>query len=162
GTVLMILSGDSVKAEQNLATQALQAARTSAQSQVAAQKNTVDLALVRLNDATRELNTYQSLGTHATATTELARLQSAADEARLNLKIEESRLAAVTADATKPVREAERRVQVANTSGQIVAPSDGTILHIVQRVGQRLTNDPAIQMGDLRTMYVTCQVYEGD
>ena len=44
----------------------------------------------------------------------------------------------------------------------MIAPSNGTILRVDQHVGETLTGGPAIEMGDIRTMYVICQAFQGD
>jgi HlyD family secretion protein len=44
---------------------------------------------------------------------------------------------------------------------QVRAPSDGMILAVNQHVGEAL-NGPAIQMGDISAIYVSCQVFQGD
>ena len=69
---------------------------------------------------------------------------------------------AARSEADKTVKAAEKRLALANAAVEIRAPADGTILKIDRRPGQRLTADAAIQMGDLRTMYVNCQVFQGD
>lgn len=162
GTVLMVLQGEAITAELELATLEVQSARNLAASQNAAQKLTVDLAKQRLDEATRQVEVYRSLGTQGTSTGEMARLQSVQNQARLGLQIEQARLNATTAESNRAVNAANKRLEIARANSEIRAPSAGTILKIDRRVGQRLTLDPAIQMADLSSMYVTSQVYEGD
>jgi multidrug resistance efflux pump len=44
----------------------------------------------------------------------------------------------------------------------MTAPIGGMILRIDQHVGENLTGGPAIEMGDIRKMYVICQTFQGD
>ena len=162
GTVLMILDGEAIKAELELATTDLQGARNLATSTNSAQSLTVELAKQRLDETTRQLEAYRSIGAQGTATGELARLQSAQNQARLALEIEQSRLRATNAETSRAVAAATTRLALARAAGEIRAPSAGTVLKIDRRVGQSLGPEPAIQMADLRTMYVISQVYEGD
>ena len=105
---------------------------------------------------------YKALGPRASSPAEAARLESAEAEARIGIQIEQAKLEAVRSEADKTVRAADKRLALANAAVEIRAPADGTILKIDRRPGQRLTADSALQMGDLRTMYVTCQVFQGD
>ena len=45
---------------------------------------------------------------------------------------------------------------------ELRAPVDGTVLKISRQLGQKLGSDPAVQMGDLSTMYVVSEVDEND
>ncbi len=162
GTVLMVLQGEAITAELELAGLEVQGARNLAASQNSAQKLTVDLAKQRLDEATRQVDVYRSLGPQGTSTGEMARLQSVQNQARLGLQIEQARLNASGAESNRAVNAANKRLEIARNNSEIRAPSAGTVLKIDRRVGQRLTLEPAIQMADLSTMYVTSQVYEGD
>jgi HlyD family secretion protein len=160
GTVLMTLQGSSIQANLDLANQELAAAR--AGGTAAAQDLAVQLAQQQLNEATRQLTAYASLGAQSAATGEVARLTALQNQARLTLQIEQARQRAARSETAKALQAATTRVALARAGAEIRAPSDGTILRIDRRPGQSLTADPAIQMADLRVIYVNAQVYEGD
>lgn len=162
GDLLMTLQGDILKAEQELAASDLQGARKVSESQVAAQNLAVELARQRRDEAIRELDSYRQMGARAIATNELARLDAAQAQARVTMQIEQAKLESVRSEAGKTVQTAAKRVTLANAAVEIRAPSDGTILKIDRRQGQRLTGEAAIQMGDLSAIYVACQVFQGD
>ena len=65
------------------------------------------------------------------------------------------------ATAANSVADATRQMRIASAAEEIRAPVDGTVLFVDKRVGAH-PNGPVVRMGDLRTMYVVCQVYEGD
>jgi HlyD family secretion protein len=162
GDLLMTLQGDILKAEQDLARSDWQGAAKIKESQLAAQNLAVELSKQHLQEATRQLTTYKSLGDRAVSANEVARLEAQETQARLSLQIEQAKQQTVGSEADKSVQAAAKRLALANGAMEIRAPSDGTILKIDRRAGQRLAADSAIQMGDLSTMYVSCQVYEGD
>jgi HlyD family secretion protein len=162
GDVLMTLESEALKSDRDQARSEFQSAKKLGDSQVAAQNLAVELARQRLVEATRQLAAYRSLGDRSVSANESARLESVETQAKLSLQIEEAKQDSTKIDADKSIQAAAKRLASANTSMELRAPSDGTILKIDRRVGQRLGNDPAVQMGDLSTMYVTCQVYEGD
>lgn len=162
GTVLMTLQGSSIQANLALANQELQAARAGSAATAAAQDLAVQLAQQQLNEATRQLTAYTSLGPQSAATGEVARLTALQNQARLSLQIEQAKQRATRSDTAKSLQAATTRQALAQAGAEIRAPSDGTILRIDRRPGQSLTADAAIQMADLRVIYVNCQVYEGD
>ena len=162
GDILMILESESLKSDREQARSEFQSAKKLGDSQVAAQNLAVELARQRLAEATRQLAAYRSLGDRSVSANEAARLESVETQAKLSLQIEEAKQDSTRIDADKTIQAASKRLASVNTAMELRAPSDGTILKIDRRVGQRLGNDPAVQMGDLSTMYVTCQVYEGD
>lgn len=162
GTVLMTLQGSSIQANLDLANQELQAARAGNAANAAAQDLAVQLAQQQLNEATRQLTTYTSLGAQSAATGEIARLTALQNQSRLSLQIEQAKQRATRSDTAKILQAATTRQALAQAAAEIRAPSDGTILRIDRRPGQSLTADAAIQMADLRVIYVNCQVYEGD
>jgi HlyD family secretion protein len=162
GDLLMTLRGDAQKAEQDLARNDWQSAVKMKEAQVNTQKLAVELAQQHLQEATRQLAAYRSLGERSVSANEIARLEAAESQAKLSLQIEQTKQQSVATEADKTVQAASKRLALANAAMEIRAPSDGTVLKIDRRVGQRLTADSAVEMGDLSTMYVTCQVYEGD
>ncbi|MEY4878630.1 MAG: hypothetical protein RJB62_98 [Pseudomonadota bacterium] len=162
GTVLMTLKGEGVTAERDVAAAELEASRTRSASEVAAQRLAVDLARQRLEEATRQVTGYRSIGPQSTSANELARLEGAENQARVALQIEQAKLRTANAESARLVGAAEERLALALSSLEIRASTDGTVLRVDRRAGQRLGAEPAIHMGDLTTMYVLCQVYEGD
>ena len=162
GDLLMTLGSDALYAERDLARSERQAAQKAHDSEAVAQNLSVELARLRLQEATHQLNTYRSLGDRATSTNEAARLEAAEAQASVSLKIEQARQEAAKAVGGKALESTAKRLALANAAMEIRAPSDGTVLKIDRRVGQMLGGQPAIQIGDLTVMYVVSQVYVGD
>lgn len=165
--------GDHVKAGQLLATvrddtanheeaaRELERAKHSAAEQVAGQEASVKQAEQQLAQAQREYQSYRALGPKSTSAREMGRAKDAVTNAQLALKIEKSKLAVTKATAANSVADATRQMKLASAAEEIRAPVDGTVLFVDKRVGAH-PNGPVVRMGDLRTMYVVCQVYEGD
>jgi HlyD family secretion protein len=162
GAILMTVQSEALTAEHELATAELETARVMSAAQIAAQNHAVEVARARLQDASRELASYRAIGPQSTSANELARLESGEAQARLALQIEQARARTVNAEGRRLVGAAEQHLAVAQAAMEIRAPSDGTVLRVDRRAGQLLTGEPAIHMGDLSTMYVVSQVYEGD
>jgi HlyD family secretion protein len=120
------------------------------------------LAGQRLEEAARQLSAYRSLGDRSISANEVARLEAAEAQARLSLQIERAKQEAANAESGRAVEAAAKRLTLARSAMEIRAPSDGTVLKIDRRVGQRLGGEAAIQIGDLSAIYVTCQVYASD
>jgi HlyD family secretion protein len=165
--------GDQVKAGQLLATvrddtadhqeaaRQLERAKRSAAEQVAGQEASVKQAEQQLAQAQREYQSYKALGPKSTSVKEMGRAKDAVTNAQLALKIEKSKLVVTRATAANNVADAARQLKLASNAEEIRAPVDGTVLYVDKRVGAH-PNGPVVRMGDLRTMYVVCQVYEGD
>lgn len=165
--------GDRVKAGQLLATvrddtanheeaaRALERAKKAAAEQVAAQKDAVRQAEQLFAQATREYRSYKALGSHSTSAKELGRAKDAMTNAELALKIEKAKLVVAEANAANSVADAERQLKLATAAEELRAPVDGTVLYVDRRIGAH-PNGPVVRMGDMSTMYVVCQVYEGD
>jgi HlyD family secretion protein len=161
GQLLMTVEDDTLRAGYVEAAKELERAKKTAAEQVAAQELSVKLAGQQLAQASREYESYKALGPRSTSLKDIGRAKGAVTQAQLSLKIEQSKLEVAKATAANSVADAQRQFKIASNAEEIRAPIDGTILSIGRRVGARLTG-PAIRMGDLRTMYVACQVYEGD
>jgi HlyD family secretion protein len=165
--------GDHVKAGQLLATvrddtanheeaaRQFERAKHSAAEQVAGQEASVKQAEQQLAQARREYASYEALGPKSTSARDMGRAKDAVANARLALKIETSKLAVTRASAANSVADAARQMKLASNAEENRAPVDGTVLFVDKRVGAH-PNGPVVRMGDLRTMYVVCQVYEGD
>ncbi len=172
-TSVRVEIGDQVKAGQLLATvrddtanheeaaRQLDRAKKSAAEQVAAQEASVRQAEQQLAQAAREYKSYKALGPNSTSARDMGRAKDAVTNAELALKIEKSKLVVTRGNAANSVADATRQMKLATAAEEIRAPVDGTILFVDKRVGAH-PNGPVVRMGDLRTMYVVCQVYEGD
>jgi HlyD family secretion protein len=89
------------------------------------------------------------------------RMEALAASAELRLEraaLARARIAVGVASLEKDVALAEARVARAT----IRAPIEGQILKIVTRPGERISEAPILQMGDLRTMHAVAEVYETD
>ncbi|MBV9550940.1 MAG: efflux RND transporter periplasmic adaptor subunit [Alphaproteobacteria bacterium] len=133
-----------------------------AEQQLAAQTADVTLAQSRYDQAKKQLATYQALGTSITSKKELDALTVAAGDAATALVAEQARLKAIKTQNQSNLGVARRQLEAAVQGTELRAPVDGTILKINRHVGERLGNDPAVQLGNLSAMYVICQIYEGD
>ncbi len=172
-TSVRVEIGDQVKAGQLLATvrddtanheeaaRQLDRAKKSAAEQVAAQEASVRQAEQQLAQAAREYKSYKALGPNSTSARDMGRAKDAVTNAELALRIEKSKLVVTRGNAANSVADATRQMKLATAAEEIRAPVDGTILFVDKRVGAH-PNGPVVRMGDLRTMYVVCQVYEGD
>lgn len=162
GAILLTLRGEALTGEFELAEAELETARALSSAQSAAQNHAVEIARTRLQEASRELASYRAIGPQSTSANELASLEGAETQARLALQIEQARARTANAEGRRMVGAAEKRLAIAHSAIEIRAPTDGTILRVDKRAGQLLGGEPAVHMGDLSTMYVVSQVYEGD
>jgi HlyD family secretion protein len=162
GTLLMRTVAGSPDTDPALARKQLRAAQELAAQQLAAQTATVALAQSRYDQAKTQLATYQGLGTTIVSRKELDTYTAAAGDAATALKAEEARLKAVRTQNQSSLNAARRQLEAAVQGTELRAPVDGTVLKINRHVGERLGGDPALQLGNLATMYVVCQIYEGD
>jgi multidrug resistance efflux pump len=162
GAVLLTLAGDALAAEEALAEAGFEDAGTLSTAQVAAQTHAVELARSQLDAATRQLASFRAVGPQSTSANELARIEGLESQARASLQIEQARLRAANAEAARLVDAAEKRLELARAAMEIRAPRAGTILRVDRREGQVVGQEPIVHMGDLSTMYVVAQVYEGD
>jgi multidrug resistance efflux pump len=140
----------------------LKAAQDLAARQAAAQTLSVELARARNEQAQAAVTAYRNLGSALSSKKELDTLVNAAANAEAELKIELARLRVVQAQNDTGIRNARLQAEYAARGSELRAPVDGTVLKVTRRVGERLGGEPGVQLGDLRTMYVVCQVYEGD
>lgn len=172
-TSVRVEVGDSVKAGQLLATvrddganaaeaaRQLERAKKSSAEQVAGQQAAVAQAEQQLAQATREYKSYAALGPNATSAKDLGRARDAVRQAELSLKIEKSKLVVTRATAANNLADANRQAKLSSAAEELRAPIDGTVLFVDRRVGAH-PNGPVVRMGNLSTMFVVCQVYEGD
>jgi HlyD family secretion protein len=140
----------------------LRAAQDLAARQASAQSLAVKLAQSRNAQAQAALSAYRNLGGTLSSKKDLDALSDAAANAAAELEIEQARLRVVQAQNDGNVRQARRLAEQALRGSELRAPVDGTVLKLARRVGERLGGDPVALIGDLRAMYVVCQVYESD
>jgi len=122
------------------------------------------LADSRLQHARRDAANYKAVGPSGTSEKELSRLQQVVEENAANLEIEKTRAQQLQFDRVNSVRGAALRRDLAATNAArfvVRAPRDGTVLKIRRRVGE-YGGDVIVQFGDLSTMYVDAQLYQGD
>ncbi len=164
GDLLMTLDDREQRANTQIADLALTEAKRDAATNLGAEQVQVQIARDRWLRAERDAERYRSLGPDATSVTQLGNYEQAAEEARLQLGVEEKKERQIIADNAANIDSAAKRLQIEQQKlalYKIVAPSDGTILKIDQHVGET-ANGTVIEMGDIRTMYVICQAFQGD
>lgn len=166
GAVLMAFSSyPQLLAEQELAQLQLKRAQELGPSNVQVEELALEAAKRQLSRAEAELASYRKLDAAARAEKELARRRQAVEDARNNSEAEALKLEQVRQETAIAEQEATQHLALADAqlrSGQLVAPSDGTVLEIRKAVGETLGNEPALLFADLSAMYVACEVYEGD
>jgi HlyD family secretion protein len=165
GAPLMALDDSEARSDVDLAEIAAKQAKSAAARSIADHALVIGKAEARLARAEEQLKIYRELGPNATSQKQITDLEAAVKDADVDLQLERSRDSQIRADAAASTASASRRLELAReklSDYQIAAPSNGTILQIDQRVGERLTGGPAIELGDLTTMYVVCQVFQGD
>lgn len=162
GAVLMTLQSSSATEDPGLTKLQLDAARQLSEQQVAAQNAVLRLASARKDEADTALRAYQSLDPHLVSQKELTRLLDAANEAKLALDVEQTKLRLIATQSRSALQEAQRQFELAERGSKVVAPFDGTIIKVNRQAGDQLTNEPAIEIADLKNMYVLCDVFEGD
>ncbi len=161
GTLLMTTQAQTPDTDPALARQQLQVAQEVSAQQVEAQTQTVALAQSRYDQAKTALDAYQGLNS-IVSKKEMDGYVSAAGDAAKTLAAEQAHLKAVRAQAQGNLNTARRQLQAATQGTELRAPVDGTVLKITRQPGERLGGEPAVQMGDLSTMYVVSQVDEVD
>lgn len=164
GDLLMTLVDDQAQFDAKTAANALDKARRDAKESIAAEALTLKLDQEHYEQARKDAELYRELGPDATSIHQQAVLNGAAEDAQVALTIERKRYAQVRADGAADIDSATKNYDGAAfrlANYQLHAPSDGVILAINQHVGEAL-GGPALQMGDISAMYVSCQVFQGD
>lgn len=165
GDLLMTLIDDQEQLDAKVAVTSLEEAQRHAKQAIADEAISLKLAQDRYRRADQDAQGYRELGPNATSQHQQGQLDAAAEEARVAVTIERHKYALVASDAAADVDSANKRYEMAKdklASYQVVAPSDGVILAVNQHAGEYLSGPPAIAMGDISTMYVSCQVFQGD
>jgi HlyD family secretion protein len=164
GDLLVTLVDDQARLNAKVSADALDKAKRDANQATGAEALTLKLDQEHYQQAQKDAQLYRELGPEATSVHQQAVLDAAAEDARVALTIERQRYAQVRADAVADVDSATKNygiAQIALSNYRVVAPSDGVILAVNQHVGETLSG-PAIEMGDISAMYVSCQVFQGD
>lgn len=165
GDLLMTLDDREQRTNEQIAELSLTQARKDAIQSLAAADTTVRVDEERLAHATKDAANYRALGPDATSERQIADTEQAANEARLQLDVDRKRENQVRADNAASISSATKKLDIERQKlalYRVRAPLDGMILRIDQHVGEALTGAPAIEMGDIRSMYVICQAFQGD
>ena len=165
GDLLMTLDDREQRSNTQIAAVALDQARKDAVQALAAAETAVRIDDERLNRATKDAANYRALGPDATSESRIADMEQAASEDRMNLQVDRKKESDVIADNSAGISSASKKLDIEKQKlalYRVTAPLDGMILRIDQHVGEALTGAPAIEMGDIRTMYVICQAFQGD
>lgn len=165
GDLLMTLDDREERDSEKISELALTQAQKDAAQSLAAELVSVRIAYERWQRAARDAQNYRALGPDATSEKMIADNEQAANEARLQLGVERKREGQIRADNAASIASATKRLEIEQqklAQYRVTAPSNGTILRVDQHVGEALTGGPAIEMGDIRTMYVICQAFQGD
>jgi HlyD family secretion protein len=164
GALLVTLDDDSARAQQEIAQLAYNQAKLVGDQNIATENMSVRVAELHAKQAQSDADAYRALGPTATSQRQIAASDASAFEAKANLQAERAKAAQVRSGAGVDIQSAARRLKVANdtlATYQIRAPSSGTILRIDQHAGEN-TNGPIIELGDISSMYVVAQVFQGD
>ncbi|HTT82254.1 MAG TPA: HlyD family efflux transporter periplasmic adaptor subunit [Rhizomicrobium sp.] len=165
GDLLMTLDDSEQRANTRIQELALIQARKDAAQNLAAAEEAVTIDEERLQRSVSDAENYRALGPDATSEKQIADMEQAAKEARLQLELDREKENQVRADNSANITSAVKRLQIEQQKlalYRVTAPIDGMILKIDQHVGENLTGASAIEMGDIRTMYVICQAFQGD
>lgn len=165
GDLLMTLDDSEQRANTRIAELSLSQARKDATQNLAAVEESVSIDEERLRRSARDAENYKALGAEATSEKQIADMEQSAKEARMQLDLDRKRENQVRADNASNITSSSKRLQIEQQKlalYRVVAPIDGMILRVDQHVGESLTGAPAIEMGDIRSMYVICQAFQGD
>ena len=165
GDVLMVLDDRDYRLQVNIDQTTVEEARRHATQQVAESNQALALAQARADRAEQDAKAYRDLGPNATSRIQLENMEAAARDAHAAVASELRRNAQVKADTAVEVANATKRykfdrAKLANYS--VTAPSAGVVLQVTQHVGEILGGAPAISIGDISSMYVTCDAFQGD
>ncbi|HLY06479.1 MAG TPA: HlyD family efflux transporter periplasmic adaptor subunit [Rhizomicrobium sp.] len=165
GDLLMTLDDREQRMNTQIADLALAQARKDAAQNLAAAQVAVEIDNERLRNALKTAADYRSLGPDATSEKQISDTAQTAKEAQLQLDEDRKKEAQVQFDNAASISSAAKRLDIERQKlalYKMTAPVGGMILKIEQHVGENLTGTPAIEMGDIRKMYVICQAFQGD
>lgn len=165
GDLLMTLDDREQRANEQIAELALAQARKDAAQALAAARTSVSVDEERFQRATRDAANYRAMGPDATSQKQIADMEQNANETRMQLEIDRKKESQVRADNAASISSASKKLDIEKQRlalYRVTAPLDGMILRIDQHVGESIAGTSAIEMGDIRTMYVICQAFQGD
>ena len=165
GNLLMTLDDREQRMNTQIAEVALAQAKKDAAQSLAAAQTAVRIDTARLQHAQKNAADYRALGPDATSEKQIADTQQTANEAQLQLDQDRKRESQVRFDNDGNISSAAKRLDIERqklAQYKMTSPIDGMILKIDQHIGENLAAGPAIEMGDIRKMYVICQAFQGD
>jgi HlyD family secretion protein len=165
GDLLMTLDDSEQQANTRIAELSLAQARKDAAQGIEAAEEAVTVDEEHLKRSVRDAEDYRAIGPEATSEKQIADMEQTANDARLQLDLDRKKANQVRADNAANIDSAVKKLQIEQQKlalYRMVAPIDGMILRIDQHVGENVADGPAIEMGDIRTMYVICQAFQGD
>jgi multidrug resistance efflux pump len=165
GQLLMTLDDREQRSNEQIAELALAEAQKDAQQNLIAAQEAVRIDQEHWRRAVKDAENYRALGPDATSDKQIADTEQTASEARMQLDLDRKRQDDVRSDNAMNISSAAKRLDIERQKlalYRVTAPANGMILRVDQHVGENLTGAPAIEMGDIRTMYVICQAFQGD
>ncbi len=165
GDLLMTLDDTEQRANTRIAELSLAETKKDGAQNLVAAEEAVRIDEGRLKRSARDAENYRALGPDTTSEKQIADMEQAASEARMQLELDREKENQVRVDNTSNINSAVKRLQIEQQKlalYRMVAPIDGMILRVDQHVGENLTGAAAIEMGDIRAMYVICQAFQGD
>jgi cobalt-zinc-cadmium efflux system membrane fusion protein len=165
GDLLLTLDDREQRANTQIAELALKQAQKDAAQNVAAAQEAVRIDEERLRRAVADAANYRALGPDTTSEKQINDADQTANEDQMQLDIDRKKENQVRADNAANISSANKRLEIERQRlalYRMVAPSDGMILRIDQHVGEDISGSPAVEMGDIRSMYVICQAFQGD
>jgi multidrug resistance efflux pump len=165
GDLLMTLDDREQRVNTQIAEVALAQARKDAAQNLTAAQLAVRIDSERLQRAIKNAGDYKALGADATSEKQIADSEQTANESQMQLDQDKKKESQVRFDNAAAISSATKRLEIERqklSQYRMTAPLSGMILRIDQHVGENLTGAPAIEMGDIRKMYVICQAFQGD
>jgi HlyD family secretion protein len=165
GDLLMTLDDREQRMNTQIAQVALAQAGKDAAQGLASAQVAVQIDSERLQHALKNAADYRALGPDATSEKQIADTEQTANEAQLQLNEDRKKEAQVRFDNAASISSATKRLDIERQRlalYKMTAPIAGMILKLDQHVGENLIGGPAIEMGDIRKMYVICQAFQGD
>jgi multidrug resistance efflux pump len=165
GDLLMTLDDREQRMNTQIAQVALAQAGKDAAQGLASAQVAVQIDSERLQHALKNAADYRALGPDATSEKQIADTEQTANEAQLQLNEDRKKEAQVRFDNAASISSAAKRLDIERQRlalYKMTAPIAGMVLKLDQHVGENLIGGPAIEMGDIRKMYVICQAFQGD
>lgn len=164
GDVLMVFDDRDAQLATSSDLSTLEETRRHAAVQVADANQSLAIAQAKAERAEQDLKAYEGLGPNATSRIQIENYESAVRDARAALASEQRRDAMTKADSAAQVAGASRRYKADRrhlAAYKLIAPGPGVVLQVNQHVGE-LLGGPPIALGDISSMYVTCDAFQGD